>query len=139
VQAKLPVDLQIDGEMVTLEPDEILVQTKPVVGLITAEDRQVTVALDAEITPELRAEGLAREIVRRVQAMRKNAEFNIEDRITTYYLTDTDLSKVFQSWGDYIKAETLSTELIHSNPPAGAHTENHKIEGQTLTIGIKQN
>ena len=139
VQAKLPVDLQVDGEMITLEPDEILVQTKPVEGLITAEDRQITVALDAEITPELRAEGLAREIVRRIQAMRKNADFNIEDRITTYYIADTNLSEVFQSWGDYIKTETLSTELLHSNPPASAHTENQQIEGQTLTVGIKQN
>jgi isoleucyl-tRNA synthetase len=77
VQANLPIDLQVDGEMITLEPDEILVQTKPVEGLITAEDKQITVALDVEITPELRAEGLAREIVRRIQAMRKNADFNI--------------------------------------------------------------
>jgi isoleucyl-tRNA synthetase len=124
---------------VTLAPDEILVQTKPVVGLITAEDKQVTVALDAEITPDLRVEGMAREIVRRIQAMRKNAEFNIEDRITTYYIAETDLDEVFQSWGDYIKTETLSTELVKSEPPVGAHTENHKIEGQTLTLGIKQN
>jgi isoleucyl-tRNA synthetase len=139
VQAKLSVELEIADRTVTLEPDEILIQTKPVVGLITAEDKQVTVALDAEISPDLRAEGLAREIVRRVQAMRKNAEFNIEDRITTYYVAETDLVEVFQSWGDYIKAETLSTELVHSDPPAGVHRENHKIEGQTLTLGIIQN
>ena len=95
--------------------------------------------MDAEISPELRAEGLAREIVRRVQAMRKNAEFNIEDRITTYYLSETDLAEVFLSWGDYIQAETLSTELVQSDPPADAHTETHTIEGQALTLGIKQN
>lgn len=139
VQANLSVDLEIGGETVILEPDEILVQTKPVVGLITAEDKQVTVALDAEITPDLRTEGLAREIVRRIQAMRKNAEFNIEDRITSYYIAETDLSEVFRSWGGYIKSETLSTDLVHSEPPAGTHTEDHKIEGQTLTLGIKQN
>jgi len=139
VQAKLSIDIEINGETVTLEPDEILVQTKPVAGLITAEDKQVTVALNAEITSELRIEGLAREIVRRVQAMRKNAEFNIEDRITTHYVVEADLSEVFQSWGDYIKAETLSTELVSGDPPASAYIENHKIEGQTLTLGVIQN
>jgi len=139
VQAKLSVDLEINGETVTLEPDELLVQTKPVAGLITAEDKLITVALDAEITSELRIEGLAREIVRRVQAMRKNAEFNIEDRITTYYDVETEMSEVFQSWGDYIKAETLSTELVSGDPPASAYTENHKIEGQSLTLGVTRN
>ena len=139
VQAKLSIDLDINGEIISLEPDEILVQTKPLAGLITAEDKLVTVALDAKITSDLRIEGLAREIVRRVQAMRKNAEFNIEDRITTFYIVETDMSEVFKSWGDYIKAETLSTELVSGVPPAGAYIENHKIEGQTLTLGVSQN
>jgi isoleucyl-tRNA synthetase len=139
VQAKLSVDLELNGETITLEPDELLVQTKPVVGLITAEDKLITVALDAEITSELRIEGLAREIVRRVQAMRKNAEFNIEDRITTYYDVETEMSEVFQSWGDYIKAETLSIELVSGDPPDSAYTENHKIEDQSLTLGVTRN
>jgi isoleucyl-tRNA synthetase len=139
VQAKLSVDLELNGETITLEPDELVVQTKPVVGLITAEDKLITVALDAEITSELRIEGLAREIVRRVQAMRKNAEFNIEDRITTYYDVETEMSEVFQSWGDYIKAETLSIELVSGDPPDSAYTENHKIEDQSLTLGVTRN
>jgi isoleucyl-tRNA synthetase len=139
VQAKLSVDLELNGETITLEPDELLVQTKPVAGLITAEDKLITVALDAEITSELRIEGLAREIVRRVQAMRKNAEFNIEDRITTYYDVETEMSEVFQSWGDYIKAETLSIELVSGDPPDSAYTENHKIEDQSLTLGVTRN
>ena len=67
------------------QPQEILVQTQPAAGLAVAADKLITVGIDAAITPELRAEGLAREIVRRIQDMRKNAGFNIEDRITTYY------------------------------------------------------
>jgi isoleucyl-tRNA synthetase len=139
VQAKLSVDLEVNGEIVTLDADELMIQTKPVEGLIIAEDKLITVALDAEITSELRIEGLAREIVRRVQAMRKNAEFNIEDRITTYYDVETDMFEVFQSWGEYIKAETLSTELVSGDPPANAYIENHKIDGQTLTLGVTRN
>jgi isoleucyl-tRNA synthetase len=139
VQAGSPVHLEVDGETVELEPEEVLVQTQPAEGLAVASDRQVTVALDTAITPELRAEGLAREIVRRVQAMRKNAAFNIEDRIQTYYQASGDLRDVFEGWGDYIQAETLSTDLIPAEPPDDAHVETHKIDGAQVTLGVKRN
>lgn len=139
VNAKLPIPLEVDDETVILNHDEILVQTQPVEGLITADDKYATVGLDANITPELRVEGLAREVVRRVQAMRKNAGFNIEDRITTYYAADTGLTNVFQTWSDYIQAETLSTDLIPGDSSDDAHVESHKIDGKTLTIGVVRN
>jgi isoleucyl-tRNA synthetase len=139
VQAGSPVHLEVDGETVELLPEEVLVQTQPAEGLAVASDRQATVALDTTITPELRAEGLAREIVRRVQAMRKNAGFKIEDRIQTYYQAGGDLTDVFESWGDYIQAETLSTHLIPSEPPEDAHAETHKIDDAQVTLGVKRN
>jgi isoleucyl-tRNA synthetase len=80
------VPITVNGQTIRLSPEEILVDTQPVEGLAVSADKMVTVAVEAAITPSLRAEGLAREIVRRVQAMRKNADFNIEDRITTYFL-----------------------------------------------------
>jgi isoleucyl-tRNA synthetase len=82
---------------------------------------------------------LAREIVRRVQSMRKNAGFNIEDRITTYYETEGDLAQVFQTWGDYIKAETLSTDLIPEAPHSGSYNEAHSVDGEEITIGVRKN
>jgi isoleucyl-tRNA synthetase len=94
--------------------------------------------VDAKITPELRSEGLAREVVRRVQAMRKDAIFDISDRITTYYQAEGDLAEVFQTWADYIKAETLSTELVAGEPPSEAHTETHKVDDQALALGVKR-
>ena len=136
VQAGEAVHLDLDGDRIELAPEELLVQTQPAEGLAVALDRTATVALDTTITPELRSEGLAREIVRRVQAMRKNADFNIEDRILTYYQADGDLARVFQAWGDYIQAETLSTELIPGAPPAEAHVETHKIDGMPVILGI---
>ena len=124
---------------VTLEPEEVIVNAEGADGLATAEDRLLTVAIDTTLTPELKAEGLAREIVRRVQAQRKNADFNIEDRITTWFLASDDLAEVFQTWGDYIQAETLTTELIAGDPPDEAFVETHKVEGVEFTIGVKQN
>mgnify|MGYP001826669133 CR=1 FL=1 len=88
VRAGLPVTLEVEGERVELAPEEVLIQTQPAEGLAVAADKGVTVAVDAVITPELRVEGRAREVVRRVQTMRKDADFNIEDRITTWYAAE---------------------------------------------------
>ena len=139
VQAGLTVKLQLDGQAVELSPDEILIQTEPAEGLAVAADKLVTVAIDANLTPELRSEGLAREVVRRVQAMRKDAGFNIEDRITTYYQADANLAQVFSDWANYIQAETLTTQLIAGQPPEKAYSEVHKVDGAELTLGVQRN
>jgi len=139
VRAGLPVKLELEDQVVELSPEEILVQTEPAEGLAVAADKLVTVAIDASLTPELRAEGLAREVVRRVQAMRKDAGFNIEDRITTYYQAEADLAQVFSDWADYIQAETLTTNLVAGQPPAEAYSEVHKVDGEELTLGVRRN
>ena len=138
VGAKEILTMKVEGESIDLLPEEVLVKTQPAEGLVVAADKLVTVAVDSVITPELRAEGLAREVVRRIQAMRKDADLNIEDRITTYYQTEGDLTEVFATWGDYIKAETLSTELVASESSPEAHVETHKVEGQVLKMGVRQ-
>jgi len=134
-----PVRLEVDGQSIELTATEILVQTEPAEGLAVATDKLATVAVDAIITPELKAEGLAREIVRRVQAMRKDAGFDISDRITTYYTATDDLRQVFLRWQEYIMAETLSTSLVAGAAPEGAYTETHKVEGENLELGVKRN
>lgn len=133
------VVLEVDGETITLTPEEVIVNTLPAEGMAVATERSLTVAIDTVITSELRAEGMAREIVRRVQAMRKNADFNIEDRITTYYTAPDELADVFESWRDYIQNETLSTQLLNQEPPENAYVETHKIEGMEIKLGVKQN
>jgi isoleucyl-tRNA synthetase len=136
VRDGLPVTLMVDGESVELAPTEILVSTQPVEGLAVAADKAITVAVDAVVTPELRAEGLAREIVRRVQEMRKNAGFEIADRITTYYQADAPLAEVMQTWASYFQAETLTVELVAGPPPAEAYCEDHTLDGKTVKIGV---
>jgi len=139
VAAGETVPVKVGGKQVELAPEELLVNTEPAEGLAVAAEKGVTVAVDTVLTPELRAEGLAREIVRRVQSMRKNADFNIEDRITTYYQAEGELAAVFETWGDYLKNETLSTELVAGKPPAEAHVETHRLEGGKITLGVKRN
>jgi isoleucyl-tRNA synthetase len=130
--------LFVDGERLELQPQEVLVQTHPAAGLAVAADRQATVAVDTNVTPELRAEGLAREIVRRVQALRKEAGFNIEDRILTYYQAEGVFAQVMESWSGYIRSETLSTGLVNAAPPSGAYAETYKVDGMQITLGVQR-
>ncbi|MDA1329597.1 MAG: isoleucine--tRNA ligase [Chloroflexi bacterium] len=138
VDAGESVVVKVGKEAHELAADEILVKSEPVEGLAVSAEKGLTVAVDAEITVALKAEGLARELVRRIQDMRKSADFNIEDRIATYYQTESELGKVFVEWGDYIKAETLSEVLEAGGAPAGAYTEELDIEGQKLTVGVER-
>jgi isoleucyl-tRNA synthetase len=131
--------VELDGESVELAAGEILVQTQPAPGLAVAADKVVTVGIDTAITPELRAEGLAREIVRRIQDMRKKAGFNIEDRISTWYQGSEELAGVLATWAEYVKSETLSTRLAEGEPEAGAYTEEQQVEGLAVTLSVKQN
>ena len=136
VNTNIPVTIEVDGENIDLLPEEIQVTTLPLDGLAVAVDKQVTVAVDAQITSELRDEGMAREIVRRIQAMRKNADFNIEDRIVTYYKSGADIDRILKSWENYIKSETLSAKIVPSPPPQEAYIENIKIGEFELNIGL---
>ena len=135
-QARPPVGLTVAGSQVELVSEEILVKTQPVSGLAVASDRLATVALDTLLTPDLRAEGLARELVRRIQAMRKEAGFKIDDRIVTYYQGDSALAEVVVQWAGYIRAETLSRDIIPAQPPAGAYCETQRVDGAELTLGL---
>ncbi len=138
VHAEKPVKLEIEGQTFTLLPEEIIVQAEPQPGMAVAYDKYLTIAIDTQVTPELRAEGLAREIVRRIQAMRKEAAFNIDDRIVTYYQTSGELAQVFIDLGEYIKAETLTIELSATPPPAEAFVQEHDVEGMKVTLGVRR-
>ena len=140
VAAGEPVNLQLStGETAELAPEEILIETQPAEGYAVAADKVVTVGIDATLTPDLKAEGLAREVVRRIQDMRKKAGFNIEDRITTWYVASEGLASVFEKWGDYIKAETLTTVLIAGEPEEGAYVEEQKVEGEGFKVSVRKN
>ncbi len=139
VNAGIAVKLDVAGETVELAPETILVSTEPLPGLAVASDKYLTVGIDATLTPELKSEGLAREVVRRVQDMRKNAGFNIEDRITTCYQAQGVLVDVFITWGEYIAAETLTTRLLDAPPIEGAYAEEHTLEGEKLLLAVKRN
>jgi isoleucyl-tRNA synthetase len=95
-----------------------------------------TVAIATEITPELAAEGLAREIVHRLQTMRRSAGYDIADNIMTYYKGGDYIKNVMSSFGEYIKRETLSRELVEGLPVEGVFTENYRLSGNEVTLAV---
>ena len=99
---------------------------------------EVSVAIPRDITPELLAEGLAREIVHRLQTMRKSAGFEIADYIITYYQGDDYVIKVMTDFADYVKQETLSRSLIDSKPEEGVYSETFKLSGHEILLGVKK-
>ncbi|HMO94728.1 MAG TPA: DUF5915 domain-containing protein, partial [Tepidiformaceae bacterium] len=121
-----------------LEPEDILLQAQDTPGYAAASEAGYTVAVSTAITPELADEGLARELVRRIQDMRREAGFDLADRISTWVAGDADVQRVIASHGDYIRAETLTTDLVAGGPPAEAHTASHDLEGTSVTIGVKK-
>jgi isoleucyl-tRNA synthetase len=102
------------------------------------EANDIVVGLDASITPELKAEGMAREIVRRLQTMRRAAGFDIADHIITYYQGEAYIRRVMADFADYIKQETLSRELMEGVPGKGVFTERYKLSGYDILLGVKR-
>jgi len=107
-------------------------------GYVSARDGDYWVALATELSPELQAEGAAREIVRRLQTMRRSAGFEIVDHITVYYQGTPAIQHVMEQFADYIRQETLSRQLISGAPPEGAYTEKHRLLDDTVLVGVKK-
>jgi isoleucyl-tRNA synthetase len=119
-----------------LEPDEVLITAGDREGYSVASEGGYTVAVDTSLTEELLSEGTAREVVHRIQNMRRDAGFDIADHITTYYFADQGLAEVMSAYADYVRSETLTNELVSGVAPEGAHVETMPINDQELTVGL---
>jgi isoleucyl-tRNA synthetase len=122
----------------TLEPAEVLVEREGAAGYAVATDGGYTVAVSTEVTPELRAEGMAREVVHLVQNLRKTAGLEISDRIAVAVQADTAVAEALTAHEVYIKGETLSTSLELGGKIADGATETHEIDGESVTISLKK-
>ena len=98
-------------EGVEIAPEDVLVTRTPKTGLVVASDGPVVVGLETALTPELVAEGLAREFVSHVQAMRKEADFEVTQRIRVTVEADDELKAAIEAHRDYVTAETLAVAL----------------------------
>jgi isoleucyl-tRNA synthetase len=133
--------LTVNGEEVELGPDDLIIQSEGIEGWLVEQEGDVTVALDTEITPELRAEGLARETVKRIQNLRKDAGFEVTDRIEIAYHGSDEIAAAVAEYGDWIRNETLAVELQPSDQSqqvVGEAVETYAIREEELTIGVRR-
>jgi isoleucyl-tRNA synthetase len=132
------VTVQVNGSPFEVTPAEVEVKQKAGAGFTIAEEGGYLAALDTNLTEELILEGLAREVVRRVQSMRKDADFNIEDNIKVRYTASERLGRAIQQFADYIRAETLSQALEVGEPNDGFHRDSFEFDGEHLSLGVKR-
>jgi len=128
------VGLSVDGEEHELGPDDLQMVLQPLEGYQVERSGTHAVALNLELTDELRREGLAREVVHAVQAARKSAGLNVEDRIALRLGGDDDLIEAVRAHEGYVSAETLATSLDLD----GADGEPATIEGRELRISVEK-
>jgi isoleucyl-tRNA synthetase len=126
----------LDG--VELSTEDLAVEVVPRAGYAAAEEAGYLVAISTEVTPDLAAEGLARELVRRIQTLRKEAGFELSDRIVVYYQGDPEVEAVFESHGDYIAAETLAVRLVRGERPASARGTDLRLNGRPVRLGVER-
>lgn len=139
LMAEKPVEVEVNGETYAILPEEVDVHADAKTGLTVAQEGAYLAALSTELTPELVAEGLAREFVRRVQDFRKASGLEISDRIKLSYQVSDKLAAAVEAHRDYIMGETLTVEMTSQTPPESSlrHEEPLTIEGEDVFLGIE--
>ena len=113
------VQVDVDGQTVEIVREDVEIVSEDIPGWTVANDGALTVALDLEITEELKNEGMAREIVKRIQAYRKSSGFEITDHIHVVLSHDDNLQKAVEAYHDYICSQVLADKLEFGAPESG--------------------
>lgn len=113
------VQVDVDGQTVEIVREDVEIVSEDIPGWTVANDGALTVALDLEITEELKNEGMAREIVKRIQAYRKSSGFEITDHIHVVLSHDDNLQKAVEAYHDYICSQVLADKLEFGAPKSG--------------------
>ena len=122
-----------------LAASDLLIEMREREGAATAQDGQYTVAVTTDLTPDLRQEGAARELVHRLQTLRREAGFEIADRIVVWLDGDApDLLAAVEAHDDYVRNETLAVELRREPPPEDAAVSEEPIDGVSLRVGVRR-
>jgi isoleucyl-tRNA synthetase len=128
--------VETDDGPVDVAAEHFTLLTVEAEGTVKAESGPYACFLDTKLTPELEAEGWAREIVRRIQEMRKDADCALEETISTRVEVTKTVAAQLGAWTDFIKDETRSRELAFTPVDNGAHARDWDIEGEVVRIGI---
>ena len=125
----------VSDEVVLLEEDLLITMTQAE-GFVTEGDNYVTVVMDTKLTPELIEEGFVRELISKIQTMRKEAGFEVMDHIAVSYTADEKVTGIFEKYGDEIRSEVLADKIT-----AGTLTGYEKewsINGEKVTLAVEK-
>lgn len=138
LQSACYIDLTLDGEVLRLGDADIEVRLRAKSGWTAAQGRHCVVVLSTDLTPELIREGLARDLVRLIQDIRKQKDLNFTDRIAVHLAAhDSSLGVALRENWSYIVGETLAVELLPNSTPAGVEMQSFELGGQPVHVGIE--
>ncbi len=135
LDAEGKIDIVCENESYTIVLDDVQIIAEDIKGWLVKSDGTITVALDTELTPALIEEGFAREFVNRVQNMRKDAGFEVMDRIKIFYNGTEPLNNALRTFETYVMNETLAIEL-HNNAQSGEYSADEDINGEQCHISV---
>jgi len=136
--ARTSIDAQINGEDIEIRKEDVLFETVPPKGFLIAEEGEVHVLLDANLSDELREQGLIREVMHSIQLLRKDAGFAVSDRIILGYETDQRLTDLITKHRETIAAEILATDLVSKLEQKYEYTGELTIGTSTITFGLSR-
>ena len=128
--------ITVDGNEEALEKDDLLVEAAQMEGYISDSDHGITVVLDTNLTPELLEEGFVREVISKVQTMRKDAGFEVMDHIRVSMQDNDKVKEIVQKNEAQIKSEVMADEITYDK--AAGFTKEWSINGEKVTLGVEK-
>ena len=132
------LSVQIDSENIEISSEDVEIVSEQISGWVVESENGLTVAVDTQLTKELISEGLAREFVNRIQNMRKDAGFQVTDKINIEYSGDKDFADAINSFTKYISVETLAVKIENKTELSGGFLQDWKIGGSEIKIKIEK-
>jgi isoleucyl-tRNA synthetase len=130
--------LNIDGEDLAISQDDVEIISTEITGWVVEAEAGITVAIDAELDEALIEEGLAREFVNRIQNMRKDAGFDVTDKIIINFTGSENFVKAIKNFNQYISTETLAEKLTENSKTGSGFTQEFKIGEFDCSINIEK-
>ncbi len=132
LEANGSINLTAAGQEVTVEAADVEIISEDIPGWTIAQEGTITVALDIEITPELKNEGMARLIIKRIQSLRKDSGFEITDRINVVLESKLELEEAVKAFGDHISSQVLANSLTFGDASKGSEQEFGELTAKVL-------
>ena len=136
IEAAPETVLEIGGERITVTPADFEITSEDMPGWLVASEGKLTVALDITLTDELRAEGVARELINRIQNIRKESGFEVTDKIRVEIESKPAVVESVSRFADYIASQTLAVEVRTAEAPAGAVVVASELDDEPLQIAV---